>query len=92
MARSAASGPKPSGQLCIPRLLLHGTQPLNRLHEAEAVYKQAEERKVEDEQLLQNLYLLAFLKGDEAQMTQLLSAAMGKPGAEDLLLATQADT
>lgn len=56
------------------------------------MYKQAEERKVEDEQLLQNLYLLAFLKGDEAQMTQLLSAAMGKPGAEDLLLATQADT
>jgi tetratricopeptide (TPR) repeat protein len=35
---------------------------------------------------------LAFLKGDAAQMAQLVSAAMGKPGAEDLLLATQADT
>jgi hypothetical protein len=32
------------------------------------------------------------LKGDAAQMAQLVSAAMGKPGAEDLLLATQADT
>jgi len=35
---------------------------------------------------------LAFLKGDTAQMAQLVSAAMGKPGTEDLLLATQADT
>ena len=65
---------------------------LNRLDEAEAVYKQAEERKLENEFLLQSRYWLAFLKGDAAQMAQLVSAAMGKPGAEDLLLATQADT
>jgi serine/threonine protein kinase/tetratricopeptide (TPR) repeat protein len=65
---------------------------LNRLDEAEAVYKQAEERKLEDEVLLECRYWLAFLKGDAAQMAQLVSAAMGKPGAEDLLLATQADT
>jgi tetratricopeptide (TPR) repeat protein len=64
----------------------------NRLDEAEAVYKQAEERKLENEALLQCRYWLAFLKGDAAQMAQLVSAAMGKPGAEDLLLATQADT
>ena len=65
---------------------------LNRLDEAEAVYKQAEERKLEGEILLLNRYQLAFVKGDTAQMTQLLSAAMGKPGTEDLLLASQADT
>ena len=65
---------------------------LNRLDEAEAVYKQAEERKLGDEYLLQNRYWLAFLKGDAARMAQVFSAAMGKPGAEDLLLATQADT
>ncbi|HKM79537.1 MAG TPA: protein kinase [Candidatus Acidoferrum sp.] len=65
---------------------------LNRLDEAEAVYKQAEERKLEHEALLENRYLLAFLKGDTAQMAQLVSAAMGKPGSEDLLLATQAAT
>jgi hypothetical protein len=35
---------------------------------------------------------LAFLKGDAARMAQLVSAAMGKPGSEDLLLAMQADT
>jgi serine/threonine protein kinase/tetratricopeptide (TPR) repeat protein len=65
---------------------------LNRLDEAEAVYKQAEERKLEGEFLFVNRYGLAFLRGDAAQMAQLVSAAMGKPGAEDLLLAAQADT
>jgi tetratricopeptide (TPR) repeat protein/predicted Ser/Thr protein kinase len=65
---------------------------LNRLDEADAVYKQAEERKLEDEFLLRGRYQLAFLKGGEEQMAQLLSAAMGKPGWEDRLLATQAST
>jgi serine/threonine protein kinase/tetratricopeptide (TPR) repeat protein len=65
---------------------------LNRLDEAEAVYKQAEERKLEGEGLLLNRYLLAFVKGDAPKMAQFASAAMGKPGAEDLLLAAQADT
>jgi len=65
---------------------------LNRLDEAEAVYEQMEERKLEHEGLLGSRYQLAFLKGDAAQMAQWVSAAMGKPGAEDLLLAAQADT
>jgi class 3 adenylate cyclase/tetratricopeptide (TPR) repeat protein len=65
---------------------------LNRLDEAEVVYKQAEDRKLEGELLLAGRYLLAFQKGDAVQMAQLLSAGTGKPGTEDLLLATQADT
>jgi len=65
---------------------------LNRLDEAEAVFKQAEGRKLEHEFLLQNRYWLTFLKGNVSQMTQLAANAKGKPGAEDLLLATQADT
>jgi tetratricopeptide (TPR) repeat protein len=64
----------------------------NRLDETEAVFKQAEEHKLDNEQLLQGRYWLAFLKGDTAQMGQLVSTAMGKPGSEDLLLAAQADT
>ena len=63
---------------------------LNRLDEAEAVYKQAEERKLEGEQ--SGLYSLAFLKGDAAQMARAAAAAMGKPGIEDVVLAAQADT
>ena len=65
---------------------------LNRLDDAEAVYKQVEERKLEQEFLVQSRYWLAFLKGDMVQMAQLVSAAMGKAGSEDLLLAAQADT
>jgi tetratricopeptide (TPR) repeat protein len=65
---------------------------LNRLDEAEAVYKQAEERKLEGEGLQENRYQLAFLKGDAAQMAQLAAAAMGKPGGEAWFLAAQADT
>jgi len=62
----------------------------NRLDEADAVYKEAEERKLESELLLQSRYWLAFLKGNTAQMAQLASAAMGKPGSEDLLLYARA--
>jgi tetratricopeptide (TPR) repeat protein len=65
---------------------------LNRLDEAESVFKQAEERRLNNESLLTARYQLAFLKGDALKMVQLASAAMGKPGAEDLLLASQADT
>jgi hypothetical protein len=65
---------------------------LNQLNEAEAVYRQAEERKLEGEGLLANHYVLAFLKGDTEQMAQLAAAAGGKPGTEDLLLAEEADT
>jgi DNA-binding winged helix-turn-helix (wHTH) protein/tetratricopeptide (TPR) repeat protein len=69
-----------------------GYTSLNRLDEAEAVYKQAEERRLESETLLLGRYQLAFLKGDAPKMAQLASAAMGKQGTEDLLLAAQADT
>ena len=65
---------------------------LNRLDEAEAVYKQAKQRKVENESFLVARYVLAFLKNDTTQMEQLLASNVGKPGAEDLLLALQADT
>jgi eukaryotic-like serine/threonine-protein kinase len=64
---------------------------LNRLDEAEAVYKQAEARRLENENLLVNRYVLAFFKGDSVQMERLALAAMGKPGTEDLMLANQAD-
>ncbi|HVR27539.1 MAG TPA: winged helix-turn-helix domain-containing protein [Candidatus Polarisedimenticolia bacterium] len=69
-----------------------GYQNLNRLDEAEAVYKQAAERKIEGPYLLVNLYTLAFLKGDVPTMAQTAMAAAGRPGVEDLLLAAKADT
>jgi serine/threonine protein kinase/Flp pilus assembly protein TadD len=68
---------------------------LNRLDEAEETYKQAEQRKLTNEGLQTDLYALAFLKGDRAQMAQMAqmaAAAMGKPGTEDAMLSSQADT
>ena len=65
---------------------------LNRLEEAEAVFRQAEERKLENDGMPRARYWLAFLKGDTARMAQIASAAMGKPGKEDRILAAQADT
>jgi eukaryotic-like serine/threonine-protein kinase len=65
---------------------------LNRLEEAEEVLKRADERKFESEQLLNLRYELGFLRGDRGKMAQAVSAASGKAGMEDLLLATQADT
>lgn len=65
---------------------------LDQLDKAEAVYKQAQERKLEGEILMQARYQLAFLKDDTAQMAQLVNASLGKPGTEDVMLAAQADT
>jgi eukaryotic-like serine/threonine-protein kinase len=65
---------------------------LNRLDEAEAVFEQAEKSLGENETPLFFHYMLAFLRGDDERMAHLASAAVGKPGTEDLLLASQADT
>jgi eukaryotic-like serine/threonine-protein kinase len=65
---------------------------LNRLEEAEAVFKQADERKLENDEMPRARYRVAFLKGDTARMARVASAAMGKPGKEDMMLAAQADT
>ncbi len=65
---------------------------LNRLDQAEAALKQAEQRKLESEGLLALGYQLAFLNGDATRMALIASEAMGRPGAEDLLLAAQSDT
>jgi eukaryotic-like serine/threonine-protein kinase len=65
---------------------------LNRLDEAEKAYKEEEERNLESEYLVLRRYHLAFLKGDTALMARTVSAAMGKLGKEDFLLASQADT
>ena len=67
----------------------HAYTCLNRLDEAEAVYKQAQERNLEIEGML---YLLAFLKGDTPQMAHLVSAATGKGGGEEMWLHMQENT
>ncbi|HVP52333.1 MAG TPA: protein kinase [Terriglobales bacterium] len=65
---------------------------LNRLDEAQAAFDQAFAHKLDGGDLRGILYLLAFLRGDTAQMEQQLAWAAGKPGDEDGLLSTQSDT
>jgi eukaryotic-like serine/threonine-protein kinase len=65
---------------------------LDRLNEAEGVFKQAEERKLESEYLLGYHYQLAFLKADAEEMARLVAIAADKAGEEDLLLSEQSDT
>jgi len=43
---------------------------LNRLEEAEEVYKQADQHNIASETFYRDRYALAFLKGDTAQMAQ----------------------
>jgi tetratricopeptide (TPR) repeat protein len=65
---------------------------LDRLDQAQAVFQQAAQRKSESALLVGIHYLLGFLLDDSAEMARTVSASQGKPGMEDLLLSTQADT
>jgi tetratricopeptide (TPR) repeat protein len=65
---------------------------LNRLDEAKATFDQALARKLDSGNLRVNMYYLAFLRGDTAQMDRQLAWGTGRPGNEDVLLSTQSDT
>jgi eukaryotic-like serine/threonine-protein kinase len=65
---------------------------LNRLDESKSALDQALVRKLDGGALRANIYYLAFLRGDAAQMEQQVAWGAGKPGAEDLLLSAQSDT
>jgi tetratricopeptide (TPR) repeat protein len=65
---------------------------LNRLDEAKATIDEALAHKLDGGALRLSMYYLAFRRGDEAQMAQLVTWGAGKPGAEDALLSAQSDT
>jgi len=65
---------------------------LNRLDEAKATLDQAFAHHLDGGYLRLQVYGLAFLRGDTAQMQQQLAWAAGKLGDEDRLLSMQADT
>jgi len=65
---------------------------LNRMEEAQATIGEAHAKNLDTPYLQLLLYLLAFLKNDTASMAQQVTWAAGKPGIEDVFLATEADT
>ena len=65
---------------------------LDRPAEAKAIFDQAFSRRLDGAELRENIYQLAFLQGDSAQMNQQVAWGVGKPGEEDPLLSMQSDT
>ena len=65
---------------------------LNRPAEAKAIFDQALARKLDGGGLRQNIYELAFLRGDTGQMEQQLAWGAGRVGDEDPLLSAQSNT
>jgi DNA-binding winged helix-turn-helix (wHTH) protein/tetratricopeptide (TPR) repeat protein len=65
---------------------------IGKFDKARTILEQAKERKLENEYIAQNRYLLAFLTGNNTQMDQQVAAATGKPGWEDPLIAMQSGT
>jgi len=64
---------------------------LSRLDEAKATFDQALAHKLDGGGLRQAMYLVGFLRGDTAQMQQLVAWGVGRPGDEDTLLSAQSD-
>lgn len=65
---------------------------LNRLSDAKATYQQASARKLDNPFLHLNLYGVAFLQGDTAEMQRQVAWSVGNAQAENLLLSAESDT
>jgi tetratricopeptide (TPR) repeat protein len=65
---------------------------LNRLEEAKAAYQRAKARNLDNPFLHWNLYGIAFLQKDAAEMQRQATWAAGKPQGENMLLSAQSDT
>jgi serine/threonine protein kinase/tetratricopeptide (TPR) repeat protein len=65
---------------------------LNRFDEAQGAVDDAFARKLDDPVMHENVYTLAFLRGDVAKFEHELSLSAGKPGWEDLILSLHSNT
>ena len=65
---------------------------MNRLDEAKSTFDEALARKLDGPYLRQSIYYLDFLRKDAPGMQQQFAWAMGKPGAEDILMSAESDT
>jgi len=82
---------KPDNPFSYAFLMLNYTA-LNRLSEAKTTYGQALERKLSHPFFYTPLYQIAFLQNDVTGMAQQVARSAGTPGAEDEVLALEADT
>ena len=72
--------------------LVAGYMGLDRFDEAKSAADDAFAHKLEDPVLHENMYNLAFVRGDAAAMEREVSLSAGKPGWEDLILFMHSNT
>src|SRR4029077_16307557 len=65
---------------------------LNQLDEAKRTIQQAETHKFDGLAIRSDIYYLAFLAGDTAEMNRQVGWAAGRPGEEDQMLTGHSDT
>jgi eukaryotic-like serine/threonine-protein kinase len=65
---------------------------VNRLKEAREIIQEAQQKNFDGLVIRGDLYSLAFLSGDTAEMERQVTWAAGHPGDEDQMLNTHADT
>jgi eukaryotic-like serine/threonine-protein kinase len=64
---------------------------VNRFEDARNLAEEAQTKKLDSPTLRLGLFLLGFLQNDPAEMTKQGNWAMGQPGIEDAMLASEAD-
>ncbi|HTA23971.1 MAG TPA: protein kinase [Terriglobales bacterium] len=65
---------------------------VNRLKDARQTLQEAQQKNFDDLFIRSDLYSLAFLSGDTAEMERDVAWAVGRPSEEDQMLSTDADT
>ena len=65
---------------------------VNRLKDARQTLQEAQQKNFDNLNIRSNLYTLAFLSGDTAEMERDVAWAAGRPGEEDQMLNIHADT
>jgi serine/threonine protein kinase/tetratricopeptide (TPR) repeat protein len=65
---------------------------VNRLKDARQTLQEAQQKNFDDLFIRSDLYSLAFLSGDTAEMERDVAWAVGRPSEEDQMLNTDADT
>jgi eukaryotic-like serine/threonine-protein kinase len=65
---------------------------VNRLKDARQTLQEAQQKNFDGLIIRSNLYVLAFLSGDRPEMERQVAWAAGRPGEEDQMLNTHADT
>ena len=65
---------------------------VNRLNDARQLLQEAQQKNFDGLTIRSDLYSLAFLSGDNAEMERQVAWAAGRPGEEDQMLSCHADT